>query len=85
MKHKQVIFIAILVVMLLLVPNETSADAGEIAVIINGKTQEFDVPPVIVDGRTLVPVRHIFEVLGANLEWDSLTRSIKAQRGSDTY
>ncbi|MCL2225481.1 MAG: copper amine oxidase N-terminal domain-containing protein [Defluviitaleaceae bacterium] len=37
---------------------------------------EFDVPPQIVDGRTLVPLRAISEALGADVEWNSRTRTI---------
>ena len=39
--------------------------AEDIRVVINGKEQNYDVMPVIVDGRTLVPMRAIFESLGA--------------------
>lgn len=38
----------------------------------------FDVFPVVQDGRTLVPMRTIFEALGASVEWDGETKSIKA-------
>lgn len=38
-------------------------------------------PPVIVDGSTLVPMRAIFEALGADVEWDAETRTAKGTRG----
>ena len=38
-------------------------------VTLNEKAIEFDQPPIIVDGRTLVPVRAIFEALGADVYW----------------
>jgi len=41
-----------------------------ITVTLNGKQLSFDVPPMIVDGRTLVPLRVIFEALGMTVEWD---------------
>lgn len=40
-----------------------------------------DVPPTIVDGRTLVPLRAIFEALGADVEWDGETRTATGTRG----
>ncbi len=40
-----------------------------IKVILDGKTLEFDVQPQIIDERTLVPMRVIFEALGADVEW----------------
>lgn len=43
-----------------------------------------DTPPTIVDGRTLVPVRAIFEALGATVEWDGDTRTATGTRGDVT-
>lgn len=39
-------------------------------VTIDGVYVEFDAPPVIVNDRTLVPVRRITEALGASVEWN---------------
>lgn len=36
------------------------------------------VEPQIINSRTMVPMRKIFEVFGANVEWINETRSIKA-------
>jgi len=38
----------------------------------------FDVNPVIENGRTLVPMRGIFQALGAAVEWDGVTQRIVA-------
>ena len=54
-----------------------------IKVILDGKTLEFDVQPQIIDERTLVPMRVIFEALGADVEWKEETQTINARR-SDT-
>ncbi|MCX6063916.1 MAG: stalk domain-containing protein, partial [Caldiserica bacterium] len=35
-----------------------------------------DAPPVIMNGRTLVPIRFISEQLGAVVVWDSITRRV---------
>lgn len=37
--------------------------------ILNGEEILFDIPPQIIDGRTMVPVRTIFEALGADVYW----------------
>lgn len=58
--------------------NETSA----IKVYIND-TQYYMTPePYIKDGRTLVPMRRIFEVLGATVSWNESERSVTAIKGS---
>ena len=43
-----------------------------ISVVIDGVRVAFDdQQPVIVDGRTLVPVRGVFETLGFEVEWEA--------------
>ncbi|MCH5210678.1 MAG: copper amine oxidase N-terminal domain-containing protein [Oscillospiraceae bacterium] len=45
--------------------------------LVNGKEVTFtDVAPYIEEGRTLVPMRTIFETLGAVVEWDGETKTI---------
>ena len=50
---------------------------------IDCKEITLDVPARIKDGRTLVPVRGIFEALGATVEWDGATKTVTATRGQD--
>ncbi len=52
----------------------------EIKVIVNGEKISFDQPPIIVDERTLVPVRAIFEELGATVEWIQDTQTVVIQQ-----
>ena len=52
----------------------------EITVTLNGAPIEFDVPPIIVDGRTLVPMRAIFEALGMEVEWHAETQTVIGRR-----
>ncbi|MBS7298064.1 MAG: hypothetical protein KIG65_03175 [Eubacteriales bacterium] len=42
-----------------------------------------DQPPEVIDSRTLVPVRAIFEAVGANVEWDGATQTVTATRDGD--
>ncbi|MBR4874301.1 MAG: leucine-rich repeat protein [Clostridia bacterium] len=55
----------------------------EIMVSVNNVLLTFDQPPVIVDNRTLVPLRAIFEALGATVDWNAKTRTVTAVRGKD--
>ncbi|MBE7046861.1 MAG: hypothetical protein E7396_05530 [Ruminococcaceae bacterium] len=52
--------------------------ADEITVTINGEEKAFDATPVIINDRTLVPMRGIFEAFGATIEWDGATQSVTA-------
>lgn len=59
-------------------------EPGVVKVYVNGKRVEFDQQPVIQDGRTLVPVRAIFEALGATVTWDDATKTVTAKKGDVT-
>ena len=62
----------------------TAASAADISVFVNGEQLEFDVPPIIENERTLVPMRAIFEALGAEVSWDNDTATVTAKKGEDT-
>ena len=63
----------------------TPAEPTEITVVINGKPLEFpDQKPVIESDRTLVPLRAIFEALGAEVDWDDETKTVSSKRGETT-
>ena len=53
-------------------------------VIVDGHRLNFDQPPVEQGGRLLVPLRGIFESLGAKVEYSAATRAIQASRGQTT-
>lgn len=55
------------------------AAAGEIQVIIDGVKQSYDQPPVVISGSTMVPLRGIFESLGATIALDG--KNITAAHG----
>ena len=46
----------------------------------NGEKIKFDQIPVIENGRTLVPLRAIFEKLGADVEWNEDTQTVIATK-----
>ncbi|HNX29711.1 MAG TPA: stalk domain-containing protein [Syntrophomonadaceae bacterium] len=55
------------------------------SVIIDGQPLAFtDARPVIEQGRTLVPLRAIFEAMGANVGWNQDTRTVTAVKSGTT-
>ncbi len=56
------------------------ADGNEISVFVSGNEVEFDVPPTIIENRTLVPMRAIFEELGAKVSWTAETNTIIGEK-----
>ncbi|RJQ31962.1 MAG: copper amine oxidase N-terminal domain-containing protein [Peptococcaceae bacterium] len=55
-----------------------------IKVFCDGLKIVFDVPPVIKEGRTLVPVRALTEALGATVDWNAETRVVTIIKGDIT-
>ena len=53
-----------------------------IQVEVNGRPLSFRVPPTRAHGRTMVPLRGIFESLGAQVNWDADTSTITATKGA---
>jgi len=79
-KHSRVGSVILIMIMLLSTFIPVSAN-NEIGVYLNGTRLEFDVPPQIIDGRTLVPMRKIFESLGAVVSWDDNTQTATGKKG----
>ncbi len=59
------------------------AQATEVKVLVDGKALTMDVKPVLEANRVLVPLRAIFEALGAEVGWDDKTRTVTAARGNN--
>ena len=57
--------------------------AGAASLVVDGAAVPSDVAPVVVEGRTLVPVRALFESLGVAVDWDETTQTVTAV-GADT-
>lgn len=53
----------------------------DVTVIINGQVLRCDVPPQIVNDRTMLPVRAIFEALGAKVTWVGDDQLVFATKG----
>ncbi len=69
-------FFAFLMIFLLTVSNIYGAE-NDIKLYVNDKRIKCDVAPVIVNDRTLVPARALFESLGAECTWEAETREVE--------
>lgn len=58
-------------------------NCSAIDLVVDGEKLNLDVPPQVVEQRTLVPLRAIFEKLGATVEWDQSTQTATATNGTD--
>ena len=62
-------------------PDPGAAAPDGISVTLNGETLSFDTEPMLINDRTMVPMRKIFESLGATVDWDESTQTVTAKRG----
>ncbi len=54
---------------------------GNKVMLVNDKSVEIDVPPTIVEGRTLLPIRWVAEPLGAEVGWDGKEKKVTVSLG----
>ncbi len=82
MKKLLTLILTVVMVSALLCAPVVAAD--DIKITINDEAKTFDVMPVIVEGRTLVPMRGIFEALGAEVGWDDATKTVTGKTAKVT-
>lgn len=77
---KSWLILSLIFLMLLPVARVYAQEQG-IRVLADGGELKFDIPPVMENGRVLVPMRVIFEALGAEINWDNDSRTVAAFKG----
>ena len=55
-----------------------------IRIVIDGEEKVFDSMPIIVNSRTLVPMRGIFEAFRAVINWDDAEKTVSAKAKGST-
>lgn len=80
MRKKFLLMLILILSVSMFAPILSSAETNEITVSIDGEIIDFDVEPQIINGRTMVPMRTIFETLGATVLWDEETETITSNR-----
>ena len=57
---------------------------GNRTAVVNGEAVTMDVPAAIMNGRTMLPVRFVSEHLGADVQWEELTKTVTITVSSAT-
>ncbi len=87
------LFLVVLLILVFCIPG-TSGESNKVLVnmqignktaYVDGVPVSLDVPPQIINGRTLVPIRFVSENLGAEVGWDSNTKTVTITMDSITY
>ena len=80
---KKIVSIVLSLVMLLSYSYTTLAEE-DIKVVVGGEILITDVAPIITDGRTMLPVRAVFEAIGAEVEWIGEEQKVIATKKDKT-
>lgn len=81
MSHKNKYITAFLLLLsLCLIYGNNATALHPITVYVNNTIVTFDVDPTIEDGKTLVPMRKIFQLLGAEVSFDKRTQTVSATK-----
>jgi hypothetical protein len=78
MKRKIIATMLALAVVVSMLPAMTvsASNSNNIRVVMNGRQLHFDAPARMINGRVHVPMRGIFEELGAEVIWEDLGQRI---------
>ena len=82
MKRKIALFLTGAMVMSAVPAGVYADDYTQVNLLVEGQAVETDQPAVIVDSRTMVPVRVIAETLGCEVDWDAATKTVTFTQGS---
>lgn len=80
------LIVGLLCFMFLLMPAGMvgAEEPPEIQIYVDGQRLLLDTPPLVEQGRTLLPLRAVFESLGADVGWDTMQQKITAVKGDTT-
>ena len=84
MRTRQLTLISVVMALILLFSQFAlvqSANAQDTSVLVNGQRLSLDIPPLLEQGRVLVPMRAIFEAVGASVDWNEQTQTVAGRKG----
>ncbi|MUT64927.1 copper amine oxidase N-terminal domain-containing protein [Paenibacillus sp. NEAU-GSW1] len=79
-RFKSIILIMLVVALIPFSGLANAASGKEITVSIDGRFVSFDVPPQMINGRVMVPLRPIFEGLGSTVGWNEKTQTVTGNK-----
>lgn len=84
MKSIKKLLCLILTTQLLVFTAVSAIASSDITVKIDGQQVDFDVPPQLINNRAMVPLRAIFEALGASVDWNDDTQTVISKKENTT-
>ncbi|MFE3576185.1 stalk domain-containing protein [Lysinibacillus sp. NPDC059133] len=84
MKKIWTLFLAAILIVPILLQPTTAQAAKAITIYVDGVQLKTDQPPVMVQGRVMLPLRAIFEALDAYVDWDRKNQTVTGIKGGTT-
>lgn len=81
---KKLMLLLVLVCMFVGITAIPAVAAQPVKVVLDDENLTFDVPPTIISGRTLVPVRKIVESMGGDVAWNAKNKNVTINRDNTT-
>lgn len=81
MKKKIALALATVMSMSALAVSTSADEYTKVNLLVQGQAVKTDQPAVIVDSRTMVPVRVVAETLGSTVDWDAETKTVTFTQG----
>jgi len=78
---KKIISLALALALTLSIITFPASADDPISVFLDGVQLTFDVPPQLMNDRTMVPLRAVFEAMGAYVDWDGDTETVTGTKG----
>ena len=79
-KHKMITLAVLGILIISSILGSYASTTNTIKVYLNDEQIVFDTSPEIINGRTMVPLRGIFEALEMKVSWEAQTKQITAQK-----
>lgn len=76
MKRISVLLLVVLAAALVWLPPQQTEAQLPITLVVDGQVVSPDVPPQIVNGRVMVPLRFVTETIGMEVSWNDTTRTV---------
>ena len=84
MKKIWTMLLAVVLIVPLVLQPATAQAAKAITIYVDGVQLKTDQPPVMVQGRVMLPLRAIFEALDARVNWDQKNQTVTGFKGDTT-
>ena len=78
------IMLFVMIMTLCVLPQANLEAAQPISVYLDGNPVKFSVEPQNIGGKVMVPLRAVFEAMGATLQWNQSTKTAVATKGDIT-